>query len=161
LSDERPPALDPDLVQSFVANAHGDLDAVRRLLEEEPQLLNAAWDWGGGDWETGLGAASHMGRRDIALFLLEHGARMDVFAAAMLGEVELVQAMLEAQPLLRDARGPHGIPLAAHAEAGGEQAGKVLDLLQAHRRPSNGAAPDARTRSTPSSARPRAAIPTR
>jgi hypothetical protein len=56
---------------------------------------------------------------------------MDVFAAAMLGETEIVRAMLEAQPTLRDARGPHGIPLLAHAEAGGEQAGKVLDLLQA------------------------------
>jgi hypothetical protein len=49
----------------------------------------------------------------------------------MLGETEIVRAMLEAQPTLRDARGPHGIPLLAHAEAGGEQAGKVLDLLQA------------------------------
>ena len=33
-------------------NAHGDLDAVRGLLEEEPRLVNAAWDWGGGDWRA-------------------------------------------------------------------------------------------------------------
>jgi hypothetical protein len=100
-------------------------------VEREPAIVNAAWDWGGGDWETGLGAAAHVGRRDIAEYLLEHGARLDVFAAAMLGEVEIVRAMLEAQPDLRDARGPHGIPLRAHAEAGGEQARAVLDLLQA------------------------------
>jgi hypothetical protein len=126
--DEQPP-LSPQLVQEFVAKAHGDLDAVRGLLDSEPALLNAAWDWGGGDWETGLGAAAHMGRRDIALFLLESGARLDVFAAAMLGEVEIVRAILTAWPELRDARGPHGIPLVEHAKAGGDQARAVVELL--------------------------------
>jgi hypothetical protein len=130
VTEEKPP-IDPELVGEFVLKAHGDLGVVKQLLEQEPSIVNAAWDWGGGDWETALGAASHVGRRDIAEHLLEHGARMDVFAAAMLGEVGIVRAMLEAQPELREARGPHGIPLLAHAEAGGEQAGKVLDLLQA------------------------------
>jgi hypothetical protein len=113
-----------------VLKAHGDLGVVKQLVEQEPKIVNAAWDWGGGDWETGLGAASHVGRRDIAEYLLAHGARMDIFAAAMLGEVEIVRAMLDAWPELRDARGPHGIPLVAHAEAGGEQAREVLELLQ-------------------------------
>jgi hypothetical protein len=129
--NERPPALEPELVQEFVAKAHGDLDAVRDVLESEPALLNAAWDWGGGDWETGLGAAAHMGRRDIALFLLERGARADIFAAAMLGETDVVREMLTAWPALRDAPGPHGIPLLAHARAGGEQARAVVELLEA------------------------------
>jgi hypothetical protein len=48
----------------------------------------------------------------------------------MLGEVEIVRAMLAARPELRDARGPHGIPLVKHAEAGGEHALGVLELLQ-------------------------------
>jgi hypothetical protein len=126
---EAPPPLDSDLVREFVANAHGDLDAVRTALADHPTLANAAWDWGGGDWETGLGAAAHMGRRDIAELMLAHGARLDLFAAAMLGEVEIVRAILAAQPELRDARGPHGIPLRVHAEAGGEQAQAVLELL--------------------------------
>ncbi len=130
MTDEKPPPIDSELVAEFVLKAHGDLGVVKQLLEQEPAIVNAARDWGGGDWETGLGAASHVGRRDIAEYLLEHGARMDVFAAAMLGEVEIVRAMLEAQPELREARGPHGIPLLAHAEAGGEQAREVLDLLQ-------------------------------
>ncbi|OLD98128.1 MAG: hypothetical protein AUG91_09850 [Actinobacteria bacterium 13_1_20CM_4_69_9] len=121
--------MDKELVGEFVLKAHGDLDFVRQTVEREPAVVNAAWDWGGGDWETGLGAASHVGRRDIAEYLLEHGARKDVFAAAMLGEVDVVRAMLDAQPELREARGPHGISLRAHAEAGGEQAGGVLDLL--------------------------------
>jgi hypothetical protein len=126
----QPPPLSPELVRDFVAKAHGDLDAVRELLDSESALLNASWDWGGGDWETGLGAAAHMGRRDIALFLLDHGARMDVFAAAMLGETGIVRAMLTAFPALREARGPHGIPLLDHAKAGGEEAREVVELLE-------------------------------
>lgn len=117
--------------QEFVGNAHGDLDAVRAALEDDATLANAAWDWGGGDWETALGAAGHMGRRDIAELLLAHGARLDVFVAAMLGEIEVVRAILAAHPETHDARGPHGIPLRAHAEAGGEQARAVLELLDA------------------------------
>ena len=131
MTDEKPPPIDPELVAEFVLKAHGDIGVVRQLLAQEPAIVNAAWDWGGGDWETALGAASHVGRRDIAEYLLEHGARMDVFAAAMLGETEIVRAMLDAQPQLREARGPHGIPLLAHAEAGGEQARDVVDLLHA------------------------------
>src|SRR3954469_14363353 len=131
MSTEAPAALDSSIVQAFVGNAHGDLDAVRAALDAERRLSNAAWDWGGGDWETALGAAGHMGRRDIAELLLGYGARLDMFAAAMLGEVEIVSAILTAHPGLRDAKGPHGIPLRAHAEAGGEQARAVLELLDA------------------------------
>jgi hypothetical protein len=131
VTDEKPPPIASELVAEFVLKAHGDLEFVKKTVESEPAIVNAAWDWGGGDWETGLGAAAHAGRRDIAEYLLDRGARKDVFAAAMLGEADVVRAMLEAQPELRDARGPHGIPLRAHAEAGGEQARDVLDLLQA------------------------------
>lgn len=102
-------------IQEFVGNAHGDVDYVRTALEADPTLANAAWDWGDGDWETALGAASHMHRRDIAELLLAHGARLDIFAAAALGEAEIVQAILTAHPEMRDAKGPHGIPLVAHA----------------------------------------------
>lgn len=125
------PRIDPDLVKDFVNNAHADLARVRALLQREPALVNAAWDWGAGDWETGLGAAAHMGRRDIALQLLEHGARMDIFAAAMLGHLDVVRAMIAAIPEARTWRGPHGIPLLAHAEAGGTGAAAVADFLKA------------------------------
>lgn len=110
-------------IQEFVGNAHGDLDYVRTALEADPTLANAAWDWGDGDWETALGAASHMHRRDIAELLLAHGARLDVFAAAMLGDVDVVKTVLDAHPEMRAALGPHGIPLAAHAT------GAVVDLF--------------------------------
>jgi len=130
VTDEKPPPIDKELVAEFVLKSHGDLGVVKQLVERDPAIVNAAWDWGGGDWETGLGAAAHMGRRDIAELLLAHGARLDVFAAAMLGEVEIVRAILEAHPETRDAPGPHGIPLLAHAEAGGEQARAVVELLR-------------------------------
>jgi hypothetical protein len=127
--NDAPPPIDLDAVRDFVAKAHGDLDYVRQALAEEPRLVHATWDWGGGDWETALGAAGHMGRRDIAEMLLARGARLDVFVAAMLGHVDVVRAVLEAQPDARDSKGPHGITLRAHAEAGGDAAHAVLELL--------------------------------
>ena len=123
-------ALEAKLVQEFVGNAHGDLNRVRELLAQEPGLINATWDWGGGDFETAVGAASHMGRRDIAEFLLEHGARLDLFAAAMLGQLDIVKAALSAYPDAIKTPGPHGIPLIAHAQAGGEEAKSVLEYLK-------------------------------
>jgi len=124
------PAITATLVQEFVVKAHGDLDRVTQLLAQEPALVNATWDWGGGDFETALGAAAHMGRKDIANFLLEHGARLDIFAAAMLGKLEIVKAALTAYPAALKTPGPHGIPLIVHAEKGGEDARAVLEYLQ-------------------------------
>jgi hypothetical protein len=123
-------AIDPALVRDFVAKSHGDLDYVKAAIEREPALVNASWDWGGGDWETGLGAAAHVGRKDIAQFLLDHGARLDLFAAAMLGKLEIVRAVVEAFPGARQVRGPHGIPLLDHAKVGGEEAQAVVEFLE-------------------------------
>ena len=39
---ETPPPLASDLVREFVADAHGDLEAVRTALAGEPALANAA-----------------------------------------------------------------------------------------------------------------------
>jgi len=128
---EKKPALDASLVQDFVGNAHGDLDRVKELLAQEPALINIVWDWGGGDFETGIGAAAHMGRRDIVLYLLENGARLDLFAAAMLGNLDIVKATLETYPDALNVLGPHGIPLVAHALAGGNEALQVYEYLKA------------------------------
>lgn len=127
---EPKPALVATLVQEFVGNAHGDLNRVQELLAQEPALINATWDWGGGDFETALGAASHMGRKDIACFLLDHGARLDIFAATMLGKLDIVKATLTAFPDALHTAGPHGIPLIAHAQAGGDEAKEVLEFLE-------------------------------
>jgi ankyrin repeat protein len=125
---DRGPRLDPDLVREFVIAGHGNLDRTRELLEKTPALINAAWDWGGGDWETALGGASHMGNKAIADFLLAKGARMDVFCAAATGRIEIVKAFLADEPKVIDLKGPHGIPLLRHAEMGKQEA--VVELLR-------------------------------
>ncbi|MGI8924405.1 MAG: ankyrin repeat domain-containing protein [Fimbriimonadales bacterium] len=127
---DKPPALPADLVKEFVIAAHGAFDKTKTLLAKTPALLNATWDWGGGDFESAIGGAGHMGRRDIALFLIENGARTDIFVAAMLGELDVVKAYLAKHPNMAKSGGPHGIPLIAHAEAGGAEAKAVLDHLK-------------------------------
>jgi hypothetical protein len=127
---DRGPALEAALVKEFVVAAHGKLGRTEELLRDQPGLINASWDWGGGDFETGLGGASHMGARDIALFLLGKGARMDVFAAAMLGKLDIVQACVAAFPGIHRTLGPHKIPLLAHARKGGVEAAGVLRYLE-------------------------------
>ncbi len=124
---DRPPPLTDELVHEFVRAAHVDLDKTRSLLREEPALLNATWDWGGGDFETALGGASHMGNREVASFLLSEGARIDLFCAAMMGLGKVVEAVIEAYPDAVDWKGPHGISLLRHAQAG-EQEGLVRYL---------------------------------
>lgn len=120
----------PDLmVEDFVVFGHYDLKMVKTLLEKEPALLNAAVDWGAGDWETAMGGAAHMGNREIVEYLLSQGARMDLFAATALGRLDVVKGMLEASPELIDAKGPHGFDLYFHAKAGGDEAKAVYEFL--------------------------------
>ncbi len=126
---QRPDPLEPATVSEFVRKAHADLFGTKALLEQQPTLLNATWDWGGGDFETGIGGAGHMGNREIAEFLVARGARLDIFVAAMLGRIEIVRALLAAWPTLLPSTGPHGITLMRHAKAGGEPARAVADYL--------------------------------
>ena len=123
------PQHDPERVQAVVGASHGDIERVRSLVNEQPALAKASWDWGFGDWESALGAAAHTGRREIAEFLVAHGARPTVFSAAMLGQVDVVRAMLGADPSLFTLHGPHGISLTRHALAGGDPARPVVDYL--------------------------------
>ena len=117
-------------VKRFVIAGHVNLSAVKAMLAEEPNLINGAIDWGNGDFETALGGASHMGRRDIAEYLLEHNARMDIFAATMLGKTDIVKAAVAVFPNVVHVPGPHGIPLIVHAEKGGPPAKAVLEFLR-------------------------------
>src|ERR1700756_4224514 len=73
---EHDPQIDRARVKRFVIAGHFNLEAVKEMLAADPTLINGAIDWGNGDFETALGGASHMGRRDIAEFLLGHNARM-------------------------------------------------------------------------------------
>jgi hypothetical protein len=127
---EHDPQLDRARVKRFVIAGHMNLPAVRAMIAEEPNLINGAIDWGHGDFETALGGASHVGRRDIAEYLLEHNARMDIFAATMLGLIDIVSAAVAAFPNIVHVPGPHGIPLIVHAEKGGPAANAVLEFLR-------------------------------
>lgn len=122
--------LPGELVKEWVRKAHSDFSRVQELFVQEPQLLNASWDWGGGDFETALEAAGHVGNREIAEFLLAKGARMNIFCAAMLGRLDIVKAVLQAYPELKHSAGPHGLKLIHHANKGGDAAKKVLKYLQ-------------------------------
>jgi hypothetical protein len=122
--------LDRARVKRFVIAGHMNLPAVKAMLAEQPNLINGAIDWGNGDFETALGGASHVGRRDIAEYLLEHNARMDIFAATMLGLIDVVSAAVAAFPNIVRVPGPHGIPLIVHAEKGGPAAKAVLEFLR-------------------------------
>ena len=131
------PAQDPDMVREMVGVSHFSLEKVTALVERHPTLAKASWDWGFGDWETALGAASHTGQKAIARFLIDRGAPPTLFSAAMLGQLEVVKTALAASPGVERMKGPHGIPLIAHARAGGEDAAAVLEFLQALERPAD------------------------
>lgn len=126
---KRSDPLDRELVNEYVDIAHFDLAKTRALLDREPRLVRAAWDWGGGDFESGLGAAGHSGRPDIVELLLDRGAPMELCVSAMLGQLEIVRAALETRSSLLHVAGPHGIPLIAHARSGGEAASETVAYL--------------------------------
>jgi hypothetical protein len=124
------PTQPPELAREMVTVAHFDLKRVKELVSARPALARAAWDWGFGDWETALGAASHMGNRAIAEYLISQGARPSLFSATMLGQLEVVKAFVATQPGVQRIRGPHSITLLAHARMGGEAARPVFDFLR-------------------------------
>lgn len=124
------PKQDPALAQEVVGVSHRDLNRVRELVEKQPALARAAIDWGFGDWESALGAASHTGRREIAELLLAHGAQPTLFSAAMLGQLPVVRAFVETVPGIQKTLGPHAIPLLAHARSGGPAAAAVVTYLE-------------------------------
>jgi len=123
------PSQDPALVREMVGVSHGNVARVRELLSQRPALAKASWDWGFGDWECALGAASHVGNREIAELLLSTGARPTLFSAAMLGQLDTVKAFVAASPGIQKTPGPHGISLLSHAKAGG--AADVVKYLEA------------------------------
>lgn len=126
---EKPKPIDPRVVNEFVKVAHADFDRMKTMLEEHPLLLNSSWDWGGGDFETAIGAAGHMGHKDFAHYLIGKGARYDIFVLTMLGKTRIVKAMLDEYPALLNSKGPHGFTLLHHAEKGGEDAKELADFI--------------------------------
>ena len=125
------PQLDPILVREAVGTSHGNLPRLRELVEKQPALARASWDWSSGDWETCIDAASHVGNRPIAEFLIANGARPTIFSAAMMGQLDVVKAFVAASPGIQRNHGPHGLTLMSHAKAGGADAASVVQYLTA------------------------------
>lgn len=128
-SIQEEPQLDKALVEKFVGASHGKFDIVKELLNEHPTLLNAAHDWKMGDFETGLGAASHVGHKDLVTYFLDNGAQANIFTMALFGELEILKSMITFSPNLINAKGPHGYTLLHHAEQGGNDALEVKEYL--------------------------------
>ena len=110
--------FDYDLIQEFVFAAHKSLEKTQSLLEQYPLLLNCTSQFKKGDFETAVGGASHMGRRDIVDYLVGKGARLDIFNYAFLGYDDFVKRIVTDYPHLRNSYGPHGFTLLHHAEVG-------------------------------------------
>lgn len=112
------PNIDPEIVAEVVGRSHADIDRVKELVDARPELARSVWEWRFGDFESAIGAASHVGRRDIAQYLISKGARPTLYTFAMLGNYETVKAMIDFSPGIQRNFGPHGISLLAHAYAG-------------------------------------------
>lgn len=127
---DRPAAYQREVVQKFVSASHRDLDEVKEWLEEFPNLIYASNDWGGGDFETGVGAGGHVGHKDMVNFLISKGARPTLHALTMLGKTNLVKPMMEQFPELLNCLGPHGFTFLHHAKRGGTDAQELVAYFE-------------------------------
>lgn len=118
LPHDRYPAIALPMVAEVVGVAHFDLNRLKQLVDPRPELAKATWDWGYGDWESAMGAATHVGRKDIITYLMEKGAAPSIFTFAVLGQYEIVKTLVENQPGIQRTLGPHGISLLQHARTG-------------------------------------------
>lgn len=119
-----------ELVKEFVLAGHFNLDKVKNMLDDYPNLIYSRYDWGGGDFEEAIEGAGHKGNKEVANYLIEKGARVNLFVLTMLGKTSLVKPTLEAYPNLIFSKGPHGLTLLHHAEIGGEASKELYDYLQ-------------------------------
>jgi ankyrin repeat protein len=117
-----------ELVEQFVLAAHGNFVRVQELHAQHPECLNTKWEKFD---ENALEAAGHMGRRDIAGYLLDSGAPLTIYAAAMLGEEDSVARFLHDNPSLARIPGVHGFSVLYHAAFSGKV--EIAELLLAQR----------------------------
>lgn len=129
-SQTEPPPLKLEIVKEFVVAGHGNLDKVKSMLADYPNLIYSRYDWGSGDFEEAIEGAGHLGNQEIATYLIEKGARVNLFVLTMLGKTELVKPVLEAYPKLLTALGAHGFTLLHHAKVGGENAKELYTYLE-------------------------------
>ncbi len=111
------------VIDEFVGVCHGDFERVKAMLEAYPGVVDALAVWG----ESGIQAATQMGRVDIIEYLVARGALVDICTAIVLGQEMVVQEMIAADPTKIQATGAHGIPLLYFPAISGNQA--LADFL--------------------------------
>ena len=126
---EKPAPIKLEIVKEFVTVAHGNFVRMKEMLENDNQLLHVSNDWGGGDYESAIEAAGHVGNKEIAGYLLGKGARYNIYLACMLGNIEMVKNVLSANPQLLNSKGPHGFTMLHHSIKGGDGAKPVQEYL--------------------------------
>ena len=128
--EKNPMPLDSDLVREFVVAGHNDLNKVKKMVKEIPRIINCSWDWGGGDYETAMEGAGHTGNEEVVSYLIERGARPNIFTLAMMGEYELVKNWIGKYPELLTSWGPHGYSLLHHAQLAVKNADQLINFLR-------------------------------
>ena len=129
VTQNEPSPLKISLVKEFVVAGHKDLTKVQSMLVDYPNLIYSRYDWGNGDFEEAIEGAGHLGNKEIAYYLINQGARVNMFVLTMLGKTELVKPTLEVYPNLVFAKGAHGFTLLHHAKAGGSENDNFINYL--------------------------------
>lgn len=109
------PSIDLAITKNVVLFSHFNLEGLKEIVDNRPELARSSYDWAFGDWESAIGAGSHVGRWDIIDYLINNGARPTVFTHIALGQVDIVKAILESNPDIKKTSGPHGISMIQHA----------------------------------------------
>lgn len=114
-------------INQFVSPAHFDFEKVKKLYNQNPEVLStrATWD------ELAIEAAAHTGQVPMAEWLAEKGSPVSTCTAALLGLADHVKEALKQDPLCINERGAHDIAILAYAAYGKEQAGIAELLLKA------------------------------
>jgi ankyrin repeat protein len=86
-------STDADMMNAVKA---GDVNAVKRMLAENPSLVNATDDEG----NSAILIATYWGKRDVADVLMAHAPELNVFEAAAAGQLSRVKQMIEDNPAL-------------------------------------------------------------
>ncbi len=112
--------LSNDIIREFVIAGHGNLEKVRKMLEENPELLNAPYAWSETDHETAIQGAAQVGSATIATYQLERGAPLEICTATMLGRRDEVEKRISDRSDSINSKGAHGIPLLPHSAWSGD-----------------------------------------
>ncbi len=78
----------------FKSIQSGNLEEVKEMVAADPSLVNTKHRTGA----TGILFALYNGHKEIAEFLARRKPDLDIFEAACLGRIELVKALVEADP---------------------------------------------------------------